>query len=954
MARFSFSSLRVRLLLLVMLAMVPSLGMIVYTAWEQRRLSTVKVQEDALRLARLIASEKKQSIEGGRQLLISLAQLPEVRRHDSRTCGAFFADIVRRFPLYVNLIAAKPDGDIFCSGAPLSGLVNVADRIYFQHAMISRDFTVGEYQIGRITNKPMLALAYPSVDDLGVVRAIVSAGLDLSWFNRIAAESQLPQGSTFTMIDRKGVVLARYPEPEKWIGKSVPEAPVVQSILAQEQGTVEAAGLDGNPRLYGFARLQGIPHEGQVYVSIGIPKEVAFAAANRILARNLAWLGIAGVLTLVAAWLGSNLFVLRRVNSLVGATKRLGSGDLSARTGLPYREDEISQLAQTIDEMAGSLERQRKESLALREITRAITSTLDLHHVLDVLLEKIDMFLPYSAATVRLLNKESGLLEPIACRNLDEKRWKVQKWDPRHGLGNILLRDKVPLVVRDLRTDPRTGNSEFLREQGLISYLGVPLTAKDMILGTLAFYTKVEHEFTNEEVEFLTALAGEAAVAIYNSQLYEQTKNQAVENTALLVQLRARMTQLQEANRHLSTLYSISTVINQSLDIEVLLHNAMHKLLEIFNFDAGRIYLLNQNGNELRLVAYEGFPKNALPPSSYQPDKGLMGRIFATGEPVFFKDIQDDLEFHRLSQNRVMLKAGFRAQFSTSIRIKNKTIGVLNFVSKNVREFLPGDVDLMRSMADHLGIAVENASLFSEVKQKTVELEKANKVKSEFLSVMSHELRTPINVILGYAELIKDGSIGEINSEQKKILERIRSCSQELLKMINGMLEATRLEAEATKAESYELDLGNFLDELRLAYEAPLDKEITLIWDYPTELPVIRTDGEKLKHILQNLVNNAIKFTDNGSVTVTARYLSGTEAVRFGVTDTGVGIPKESLPIIFDMFRQLDSSEKRAYGGVGMGLYIVKKFTELLGGTVEVESEPSKGSTFTVTIPCER
>jgi signal transduction histidine kinase len=419
----------------------------------------------------------------------------------------------------------------------------------------------------------------------------------------------------------------------------------------------------------------------------------------------------------------------------------------------------------------------------------------------------------------------------------------------------------------------------------------------------------------------------------------------------LLEQVRAKTIQLQEANQRLSTLYAISTVINQSLNIGVLLRNAMHKLLEIFNFDAGRIYLLNQDGSELCLVAHDGFPEDAIPPRSYQPDKGLMGRIFATGEPVFFKDIQNDPEFHRLSQTRVMMKAGFRALFSIPIRVKSRTIGVLNFVSKKAREFLPGDVDLMRSIADHLGIAVENASFFSEIEQKTVELEKANKVKSEFLSVMSHELRTPINVILGYTGLIKDESIGEINSEQKKVLERIRSCSEDLLRMISGMLEATRLEAEATKAESYELNLGNFLDELRLAYEVPLGKKLTLTWNYPSVLPLIRTDGKKLKHILQNLINNAIKFTDKGSVIITARYLLEAKAVRFEIADTGVGIPKESLPIIFEMFRQLDSSETRAYGGVGIGLYIVKKFTELLGGTVEVESQPGKGSNFTVTIP---
>ena len=154
---------------------------------------------------------------------------------------------------------------------------------------------------------------------------------------------------------------------------------------------------------------------------------------------------------------------------------------------------------------------------------------------------------------------------------------------------------------------------------------------------------------------------------------------------------------------------------------------------------------------------------------------------------------------------------------------------------------------------------------------------------------------------------------------------------------------------------------------------APINKELTLDWDYPSELPVIKTDSGKLKQILQNLIDNALKFTGKGSVTVSARITEGSKQkaegsseilptvdrllptggkwVEFKVVDTGVGIPQDYMPFIFDKFRQADSSETRLYGGVGMGLYIVKKFAELLGGTIEVESEPGLGSIFIVTLP---
>ena len=134
-------------------------------------------------------------------------------------------------------------------------------------------------------------------------------------------------------------------------------------------------------------------------------------------------------------------------------------------------------------------------------------------------------------------------------------------------------------------------------------------------------------------------------------------------------------------------------------------------------------------------------------------------------------------------------------------------------------------------------------------------------------------------------------------------------------------------------------------------YEVPLDKDVALTWDYPSNLPVMKTDGGKLMQILQNLINNAVKFTEKGSVTFSARYFLGTDTVEFKVADTGIGISKKALPLIFEKFRQLDSSDTRPYGGVGLGLYIVKQFTEMLGGTVTTETEPGRGSTFVVTVP---
>lgn len=149
------------------------------------------------------------------------------------------------------------------------------------------------------------------------------------------------------------------------------------------------------------------------------------------------------------------------------------------------------------------------------------------------------------------------------------------------------------------------------------------------------------------------------------------------------------------------------------------------------------------------------------------------------------------------------------------------------------------------------------------------------------------------------------------------------------------------------------VNLSEFFNSLQSVYSLPLGKEIVLNWNLPSEFPAVVTDGAKLKQILQNIINNAIKFTEKGHMTVSAQTLPGEKIVEFKVADTGIGISREHLPIIFEKFLQADSSETRLYGGVGLGLYIARRFSELLGGAVEVESEPGKGSTFTMRIPVE-
>jgi signal transduction histidine kinase len=251
-----------------------------------------------------------------------------------------------------------------------------------------------------------------------------------------------------------------------------------------------------------------------------------------------------------------------------------------------------------------------------------------------------------------------------------------------------------------------------------------------------------------------------------------------------------------------------------------------------------------------------------------------------------------------------------------------------------------------------MGIALENRQLFDELKASNIELERANRVKDEFLSVMSHELRTPLNVVMGYGAMMKDGMLGDVNPKQEDALGKILGRANDQLAMISNILFATAIDAAKIPTERQVVILADLFNDLESAYFASaLSPDLTLSWDCPPDLPVLETDQAKLKQILQNLIDNAIKFTAKGKISISARHNREAKTIELQVADTGLGIPRDMLAAIFEKFRQVDSSETRPYGGVGMGLYIVKSFTEMLAGKIEVESEPGKGSTFTVRIP---
>jgi PAS domain S-box-containing protein len=440
------------------------------------------------------------------------------------------------------------------------------------------------------------------------------------------------------------------------------------------------------------------------------------------------------------------------------------------------------------------------------------------------------------------------------------------------------------------------------------------------------------------------------SVASVSSFVMQDTSMRPIAFVCLIRDITHRKKAEEEIQRHTerqAALYEINLATTSTLELQAVLQLLLDRLACLIPRTATTIMLLSENEAELIKVASRGIDDDAWKSEAESDDASL--------HPVMEKkDVVPvyDLGIHNDSLGcRYFVQNGFRSYLGVPLIAKEKVLGILSFYSREHRFFSDEEVNFLRSIAGQAAAAIHNSQLYEQTRKQTRELEKANRVKDEFLSVMSHELRTPLNVISGYTKIVQDGFLGKINSEQLKALDKVTRHANELLVMVNGIMDAAKIEAGVIVVEEDEFPLTAFFEDLRGLYEYPLGKDLTLEWNYPDDLPPIKTDRDKLKHILQNLINNALKFTEQGSVTVTARFRAASDRIEIAVSDTGVGITEEDFKLIFDKFRQLDSSRTRTYGGVGLGLHIVKTFVEILHGTVAAVSHPGQGTTFTITLP---
>lgn len=580
------------------------------------------------------------------------------------------------------------------------------------------------------------------------------------------------------------------------------------------------------------------------------------------------------------------------------------------------------------------MRRKTRQLSALNALTIATSQSLDLNAVLNEAVKSIVDLFRFEGAAIYLFDDvmhEAHLKSSFTAEPGPWGHAQVVRADT--GIIGTMARKGEPVIFEDILSDPRydqysqTGGA---KKAGARFFAAFPIRSKLKSWGALACLAKNPMRLAAAEIELLIAMGQQIGMAIENASLYGATADKAKE---------------------LAALYAIAGISAQFVDMNALLFQSMRKLCEIFGFAAARAYVVDKDTGESRLAATHGLAAESVAPKKYQKGEGLIGLVIDRGQPLAFEDMRTDPDYQRLATRKIMLQAGFNASLFVPLKVRGETLGVMNLLDHEKRPFSANELQLINTAAYHLGIAIGNANLFAQLRARTDDLERANKAKDEFLAIMSHELRTPVNVISGYLDLIFQGACGSLTPELQTNLIKVSTHTKSLLTMIESILIATGIEAGTLRLMPSDCDVGEFLNRLRLMYELPLGKAVEIVWNIPDQRIVMKTDTEKLKRILQNLIDNAVKFTDEGCITVAAELQPGHERIDFTVRDTGEGIAADKVNEIFEIFHQLDSSVTRSHGGIGLGLYIVKQLTALLRGSITVRSEPGRGSAFTVSLP---
>jgi signal transduction histidine kinase len=799
--------------------------------------------------------------------------------------------------------------------------------------------------------EPYMSIARPAGGDGGVTVADVN--LKFVW--DVVSRIKIGKNGLAYVVDATGTLIA-HPDISLVLKKTdLRSLPQVAALV--QPATVAAAVARDLTGEEVFAANASIPALHWT-VFVESPRAEALAPLYESIAR-LALLLVAGLLMAAAASFFLARALVRPIRALQESAARIGAGEMGQRIEVKSG-DELESLAEQFNQMGAELQAsyaglERKVEERTRELSKALEQQTATAEVLQVISSSVADAQPVFEKILR------------SCQTLfagDELGAVLIDDDGQLQLAAALGPGGVPRERRLVRPLDGSATELAIRETRVLNYVNIgdapdmPDTLRQMCeqlqirsllmapmlwegrgVGSIWVGRSAPLAFGDKEEKLMRTFADQAVIAIQNSRLVNETKEALEQQTATAEVLRVIS----------------SSVADTAPVFEKILHSCSH----LFESSEQGVVLLGDDGR-LHLGAHRGRAREKLEavfPMAVSNEP--VARAMAEQRVLHYPDVLRDAEPDSLSRRVAeRLGVGSYTQVFTPMRWEGKGVGFLYVVRSPVLAFSEKEIGLLKTFADQAVIAIQNARLFHEIEDKSRQLEAANRHKSEFLANMSHELRTPLNAIIGFSEVLAEKMFGDVNAKQMEYLQDIHSSGQHLLSLINDVLDLSKIEAGKMELDLSCFDLGLLLEHsTTLVRERAQRHGLSLELDVGDGLAEWVADARKVKQVVVNLLSNAVKFTPNGGrVTVRARHLNGVNGhagdwAQVSVIDTGIGIAPQDQTLVFEEFRQASGDVLRKSEGTGLGLALVRRFVELHGGSVALDSEPGKGSTFTITLP---
>ncbi|HEY7320829.1 MAG TPA: GAF domain-containing protein, partial [Candidatus Binatia bacterium] len=580
-----------------------------------------------------------------------------------------------------------------------------------------------------------------------------------------------------------------------------------------------------------------------------------------------------------------------------------------------------------------------EQQTATAEILSVIASSpTDIQPVLDVVVANAARLCDATNALIYRVTDE-GLVIVARCGPMPLPA-PLQPISRGLPVGRAVI-DRQTIHVRDMDEANETEFPEApSRITGSRTVLATPLLREGVAIGVILIRRTEVQPFSDKQIALLKTFADQAVIAIENVRLFQE--------------LEARTRQLAQSVGELRALGDVSQAVSSTLELETVLATIVSHAVQLSGTDCGVIYEYDEAAQEFHLRASHRMEEEAVEAVRSTPvrlGEGATGRAVTIRAPVQVPDILDQREYTATRARPLLTRLGYRSLLSVPLFREQQIMGALTVWRRQTGEFKPEVVNLLQTFATQSALAIQNARLFREIEEKSRQIEAANRHKSEFLANMSHELRTPLNAIIGFSEVLGERMFGELNEKQAEYTDDILTSGRHLLSLINEILDLSKVEAGRMELELATFDLPLAIDNARTFVRERATKHgINLDVTVDERLGDFVGDERKIKQVLLNLLSNAVKFTpEGGRIGIHARQADG--GVEISVTDTGIGIAPEDQARIFEEFRQVGGDYAHKKEGTGLGLTLAKKFIELHGGRIWVESEVGKGSTFTFTLP---